>query len=53
MELDINLVRAIVTVCAMAAFVAILWWAYSPARQQRLEAEATRILEESAEESAR
>ena len=48
MELDINLLRAIVTVGAMAAFLAILWWAYSPARQQRLEEEAARILEESA-----
>jgi cytochrome c oxidase cbb3-type subunit IV len=44
--MDINTVRAIVTVSAMAAFVAILWWAYSPSRQQRLEAEAQRILDE-------
>ena len=44
--MDINLVRAIVTVSAMAAFVAILWWAYSPSRQRRLEAEAERILDE-------
>jgi len=44
--MDINVIRAIVTVAAMAAFVAILWWAYSPSRQQRLEAEAERILKE-------
>jgi cbb3-type cytochrome oxidase subunit 3 len=44
--MDINLVRAIVTVSAMVVFVAILWWAYSPSRQQRLEAEGERILKE-------
>jgi cytochrome c oxidase cbb3-type subunit 4 len=47
--MDINLVRAIVTVSAMVAFVAILWWAYSPSRRQRLEAEAERILKETDE----
>jgi cbb3-type cytochrome oxidase subunit 3 len=47
--MDINLVRAMVTVAAMAAFVAILWWAYSPSRQQRLQAEAERVLKETDE----
>jgi cbb3-type cytochrome oxidase subunit 3 len=31
---------------AMAAFIAILWWAHAPSRQDRLDAEARRILEE-------
>jgi cbb3-type cytochrome oxidase subunit 3 len=47
--MDINLVRAAVTLAAMAAFVAILWWAYAPSRRERLDAEARRILEEADE----
>jgi len=44
--MDINLVRALVTVAALAAFVAIVWWAYLPSRRERLDAEARRILKE-------
>jgi cbb3-type cytochrome oxidase subunit 3 len=31
--MDINLIRSILTVAAMAAFFAILWWAYAPSRK--------------------
>jgi len=44
--MDINLIRALVTVTAMGAFLAIVVWAYIPRRKARLDAEARRILEE-------
>lgn len=44
--MDINLIRIAVTVGALAAYVAIVWWAYLPQRKERLDAEARRILEE-------
>jgi cytochrome c oxidase cbb3-type subunit IV len=44
--MDINTIRSIVTVAAFAAFLGIVWWAYSPARRQRLEEAGRSILEE-------
>ncbi len=44
--MDLNLIRSLVTVAAFAAFVGIVWWAYSPARKQRLEETGRSILEE-------
>lgn len=44
--MDINLIRSIVTVAAFAAFVGIVWWAYSPARRQRMEQAGRSVLEE-------
>ena len=44
--MDINFMRALVTVAALAAFVAILLWAYTPSRRESLDAEARRILKE-------
>jgi cytochrome c oxidase cbb3-type subunit IV len=44
--MDINLIRSIVTVAAFAAFLGIVWWAYSPARRQRLEEAGRSVLEE-------
>jgi cbb3-type cytochrome oxidase subunit 3 len=35
--MDINLIRALVTVAAMAAFLAIVWWAYAPSRRDTWE----------------
>jgi cbb3-type cytochrome oxidase subunit 3 len=32
--MDINLIRTAVTIAAMAAFLAIVWWAYSPSRRE-------------------
>jgi cbb3-type cytochrome oxidase subunit 3 len=31
--MDLNLIRALVTVAAMAAFLAVVWWAYAPSRK--------------------
>lgn len=38
--MDINLIRIIVTIAAMAAFLGIAWWAYAPARKARFEQDA-------------
>ena len=40
--LDLNLIRSLVTVSAMAAFLGIVWWAWSAARRARFE-EAARL----------
>jgi cytochrome c oxidase cbb3-type subunit 4 len=44
--MDINLIRSLLTVAALAAFLGIVWWAYSPARKERLEQAGRSILEE-------
>jgi cbb3-type cytochrome oxidase subunit 3 len=44
--MDINLIRALVTVAALVAFLAIVVWAYVPHRKGKLDAEARRILDE-------
>jgi cytochrome c oxidase cbb3-type subunit 4 len=38
--MDIDLARSLVTVAAFATFLAIVWWAYAPARAQRFERDA-------------
>lgn len=38
--MDINFIRALVTILAMAAFFGIAWWAYAPARKARFEQDA-------------
>jgi cytochrome c oxidase cbb3-type subunit 4 len=42
---DINLIRAAVTVVALLAFLGIVWWAYAPRRRERFESAARSILE--------
>jgi len=44
--MDIDLARGLVTVAALAAFLAIVWWAYAPARKDRFERDARSILED-------
>ena len=44
--MDINTIRALITVLAMVSFLAIVLWAYLPHRKGKLDAEARRILEE-------
>jgi len=38
--IDINFLRTLVTVAAMAAFFGVVWWAYAPARKNRFERDA-------------
>jgi cytochrome c oxidase cbb3-type subunit 4 len=38
--MDIDLARSLVTVAAFASFLAIVWWAYAPARRRRFERDA-------------
>ena len=42
MNIEINMLRSVVTVAAFASFVAILVWAYLPARQKQFD-EAARL----------
>ena len=44
--MDVNLLRIAVTLAAFAAFLGIVWWAYTPARRNRLEAQGRSILQE-------
>jgi len=43
---DINLLRSLITVAALAAFLGIVWWAYSPARKERFERDGRLPLDE-------
>ena len=38
--MDINLLRTLVMVAALAAFLGIVWWAYGSARKERFERDA-------------
>ena len=38
--MDINLLRSLVTLAAVAAFAGIVWWAYAPRRRRRFERDA-------------
>jgi len=44
--MDVNTVRILVTLAALAAYLLIVLWAYTPVRKQRLDAEARRIVDE-------
>ena len=47
--MDINLLRSLVTVAALAAFLGIVWWAYGPSRKERFERDGLLPLDEEAE----
>jgi cytochrome c oxidase cbb3-type subunit 4 len=38
--MDINLLRGLVTLAVIAAFLGIVWWAYRPAHKARFERDA-------------
>jgi len=38
--MDINLLRSLITIAAMAAFGGVVWWAYAPSRKRRFENDA-------------
>jgi cbb3-type cytochrome oxidase subunit 3 len=44
--MDINLMRTLVTLFCLAAFIGVVWWAYLPSRKRKLELHAMSILEE-------
>jgi cbb3-type cytochrome oxidase subunit 3 len=46
--MDINTLRIAVTLVSLAAFVAIVLWAYLPARKAALDRQARSILEDDA-----
>lgn len=35
--IDLNLVRSLITVAAMTAFLGIVWWAWGAARKRRFD----------------
>lgn len=35
--MDMSLLRSLMTAVALAAFVGVVWWAYSPGRKERFE----------------
>lgn len=43
--MDINLIRTLVTLACLAAFLGIVWWAYLPSRKRKLDLQAMSILE--------
>lgn len=44
--MDINLVRSLVIIAALAAFLGVVWWAYGPSRKSRFERDARIVLDE-------
>ena len=46
--MDINTLRIVITVAAFAAFLVIVWWAYSPSRRGRFERDAMLPFDENA-----
>jgi cbb3-type cytochrome oxidase subunit 3 len=42
--MDINILRELVMVAALAVFGGIVWWAYAPSRKQRFERDARSVL---------
>lgn len=51
--MDINLLRSLVTVAALAAFLGIAWWAYAPSRRERFERDALLPFGEDEDEGAK
>jgi cbb3-type cytochrome oxidase subunit 3 len=49
--MDINLIRAAVTLVAMAAFFGVVWWAYAPSRRSTWERKGLLDIDEPKEES--
>ena len=44
--MDLNLARSLVTLVAFAAFLAVVFWAYRPARRAELDRQGRSILDE-------
>lgn len=38
--MDMETLRGLMTAAALAAFLAVLWWAYAPSRRARFERDA-------------
>ena len=44
--MDINLLRSLLLIAALAAFAGVVWWAYAPSRRRRFESDALLPFEE-------
>jgi cytochrome c oxidase cbb3-type subunit 4 len=51
--MDINLLRSLITVAALAAFLGIVWWAYAPSRRARFEQDARMALDDDGQGNGR
>jgi len=52
--MDINVLREVVMVLSVLAFLGIVWWAYGPSRRSRFDRAAVSILQEDdADDAAR
>lgn len=40
MSMDLDFIRALMTIVALAAFAGVAWWAYAPSRKERFERDA-------------
>jgi cytochrome c oxidase cbb3-type subunit 4 len=50
--MDINVVREVVMVLALLAFLGVVWWAYGPSRRARFDRAAASILEDDDRDAA-
>ena len=46
MNMDINLIRNVITVAAFVAFLGIVFWSYAPSRKEALRRQGESILED-------
>lgn len=44
--MEINTLRNLMTLLAFAAFLGVIWWAYSPSRRDRFEQDARLVFDE-------
>ena len=50
--MDINTLRTLITLLAFGTFLAIVWWAYSPAHRERFERDARLVFDDSPDDNA-
>jgi cytochrome c oxidase cbb3-type subunit 4 len=51
--MDLNDLRAVITVASFATFLGVVWWAYSARRKSAFDRAAQSILEESDEQQVK
>lgn len=50
--MDINVLREVVMVLSVLAFLGIVWWAYGPSRRSRFDRAAISVLEDDESDAA-
>jgi len=49
--MDINVVREVVMVVGLVAFLSIVWWAYAPSRRNRFERDGLSVFDDDARDA--